>query len=437
MATIDVDKTQERLEQWCSGQGIAFKDSEAEEAYKKRTRRIADVVQLKTPDRVPIMPSFGIFPALDNGFTSEEVFFDPTKAVAAWMKTLADFEPDTFRVRIQGGDAWEALDCKQLLFPGRGISPYSSIQYYEGEYATAEEFYDDFIEDPTGFMLSVHLPRVYGILKPLENLPPLRDGFSYYSALTGILMAFGNPEISGAFEKLAEAGAKMVKWANFAREQSMEVAAMGYPSSFGGGTHAPFDMIGDFIRGTAGIMLDMYRCPDKLKAAMERAVALLIKMGLRAKKSGNPFVSIPLHKGSEGFMSLEQYETFYWPTLKKVMLGLIDEGLIPMPFFEGENTSRLEVIKDIPKGKAVYRFERVDIYKAKEILCNTACFCGNVPSSLLIAGTPEGVKAYIKELIDVVGKDGGLIVDCSSIIDEAKHDNIKAMVEFTKEYGRY
>lgn len=432
-----MDKTQEMLEQWCSVQGIAFKNSGAEEAYKRKTKRIADVVLLKKPDRVPITPSFGMFPALDNGFTCEEVFFDPTKASIAWMKTLADFEPDTFQVRTQAGDAWEALDCRQLLFPGRGVSSNSSMQYVEDEYANAEEFYDAFLEDPTDFMLRVHLPRVYGILKPLKELPPLRDGFSYYTGLPGILMAFGNPEISGAFEKLAKAGAEMMKWADFSREKSTEVMAMGFPRNFGGGTHAPFDMIGDFIRGTRGIMLDMFRCPEKLISAMEKTVPMLIKMGLKAKGSGNPFVSIPLHKGPAGFMSVEQYKTFYWPTLRKVMLGLIDEGLVPMPFFEGDNTSRLEIIKDIPRGKAIYRFESVDIHRAKDILGDTVCFRGNIPVSLLIAGTTEQVKTYIKELIDVVGENGGLIVDCGSVIDEAKHDNIKAMVEFTKEYGRY
>lgn len=432
-----MDKTQEMLEQWCSAEGIAFKNSEAEEAYKRRTRRIADVVQLKTPDRVPITPSFGMFPALDYGFTCEEVFFDPTRASIAWMKTLTDFEPDTFQVRTHAGNAWEAIDCKQFLLPGRGVSPNSGIQYVEGEYVTAEEFYDAFLEDPTDFMLRVHLPRVYGIFKPLNDLPLLREAFSYYTGLPGILMAFGDPEISGAFGKLAKAGAEMIKWSDFARKKSMEVMAMGFPTNFGGGTHAPFDMIGDFIRGTRGIMLDIFRYPEKLISAMERAVPMLIKMGLRAKKSGNPFVSIPLHKGPEGFMSLEQFKTFYWPTLRKVMVGLIDEGLVPMPFFEGENTSRLEIIKDIPKGKAVYRFESVDIHKAKDILGDSVCFRGNIPISLLITGTPEMVKANIKNLIDVIGEDGGLIVDCGSVIDEAKHDNIKAMVEFTKEYGRY
>jgi uroporphyrinogen-III decarboxylase len=117
------------------------------------------------------------------------------------------------------------------------------------------------------------------------------------------------------------------------------------------------------------------------------------------------------------------------------MMGLIDEGLIPMPFFEGNYTSRLEVIKDIPKGKALYKFKKVDIHKTKGILGDTVCFRGNVPITLLCTGTPEQVKAYVKDLIDVFGREGGLWVDSDAIFDKAKHENVKAMVEFTKEYG--
>ena len=90
-----------------------------------------------------------------------------------------------------------------------------------------------------------------------------------------------------------------------------------------------------------------------------------------------------------------------------------------------------------PKGKALYWFEEVDFYKAKEILGDTVCFRGNVPGSLLYAGTLQQVRDYLKELIDVVGKGGGLMVDCAIWFDEAKHENVKAMVDFTKEYGVY
>jgi hypothetical protein len=38
------------------------------------------------------------------------------------------------------------------------------------------------------------------------------------------------------------------------------------------------------------------------------------------------------------------------------MLGIIDAGFVPMPIFEGDYNTRLEIIKDIPKGKAIYWF---------------------------------------------------------------------------------
>jgi hypothetical protein len=47
------------------------------------------------------------------------------------------------------------------------------------------------------------------------------------------------------------------------------------------------------------------------------------------------------------------------------------------------------------------------------------------------------VKDYCKKLIDVVGKRGGFIMDASTNLDDAKPENLKAMFEFTKEYGRY
>ncbi|MDR9756630.1 MAG: uroporphyrinogen decarboxylase family protein [Thermoanaerobacterales bacterium] len=123
--------------------------------------------------------------------------------------------------------------------------------------------------------------------------------------------------------------------------------------------------------------------------------------------------------------------------MKKVMLALIDEGLVPFIYSEGEYTTRLELLADVPKGKVIYHFERVDIYKAKEILGGIACLTGNVPNNLLYTGTPEDVKDYCRELIDVWGKGGGFILDAAAVIDEAKAENIKAMIDFTKEYGVY
>jgi len=432
--------TQETLNKWCSGEGIAFVDKEAEAAYKRRARRVGDVIQLKVPDRVPVAPSFGMFPALDNGFTCEEVMNDYAKATEAWLKTLDDFKPDLFRASSYAFPAavFSALDYRLLKLPGKDLSPKSGFQFVEKEYVKGEEFYDAFIDDPADFMQRVYLPRACGALEPFKMLPSFQTWFGYYLGLVGNVSFFGLPEVAQALEALQKAGAESLKWLTHVREESATIAAKGFPDISGGHSAAPFDVIGDWFRGTHGIMLDIFRCPEKLIKAMERLVPIQIRMGADlSKRMGKPSVLLMLHKGTGGFMSNEQFEEFYWPTLRDVMLGLIDEGLVPMPLFEGDFTSRLEIIKDIPPGKAIYWFETVDIRKAKETLGDRVCFRGNVPGSMLYTGTPEQVKGYVRELIDVVGKGGGLMVDCDIWFDHAKHENVKAMVDYTKEYGVY
>jgi uroporphyrinogen-III decarboxylase len=217
-----------------------------------------------------------------------------------------------------------------------------------------------------------------------------------------------------------------------------EMKGFGYSPIFFVATYSGMDLIGDNFRGTRGIMLDMYQRPEKLLKALDVATKLTVRMATRRAISGNiPVVFIPLHKGAEGLMSLDQFKTFYWPPLKSLINGIIDAGLIPWVYTEGGYTSRLEVIRDIPKGKAIFHFEKADMRKAKEVLGDVACISGNVPLSLLISGTTDDVTAYCKELIETVGKGGGFIMDAAGTIDEAKVENIRAMAEATRTYGTY
>ena len=157
-------------------------------------------------------------------------------------------------------------------------------------------------------------------------------------------------------------------------------------------------------------MLDMYRQPDKLLEACEKILAMTLdRIKVTAPQGVNSRVGIPLHRGSEGFMSIKQFERFYWPTLKRLIQGLADEGWTPCVFFEGDYTSRLEYLLEMPKGRVYAHFDTTDIFKAKEVLNGHVCIVGDMPCSLLQTGTVQDVKDYCKKLIDVVGKDGGYI----------------------------
>ena len=407
--------------------------------YEERTKRVLDAVQLKVPDRVPFMSFFHFFHAKYGGITYEEAMYDYDKLAMAAKKTISDFDLDMYNnpfPLVALGRILKTLDCKFLAWPGGALSPHQSYQFVEREYVTAEE-YDDLLFDPTGFMLRQFLPRVYGALEPLQKIPALPS--IYYTRFLSGTAAFANPQVSGALDALVKAGSEAQKMLAKAKAFADEMTALGFPSQIGGVAYAPYDYIGDFLRGTRGIMLDMYRVPDKLLAAMEKLIPFILQGAMGpARRSGIPFIFMPMHKGLDGFMSLDQFKTFFWPPLRKVILNLMDEGFIPMVLWEGNCTSRLETIKDIPEGKAIYWFEQTDIFKAKEILGETVCIRGNVPASLLCLGSPKDVEAYCKKLIDRVGKGGGFILDGAiGTPDDAKPENVKAMADFTRRYGVY
>jgi hypothetical protein len=440
MMETNTDKTKEKLDLWCSAPDVTFDTPQAEQDYRKRSRRISDAIQLKIPDRVPITPLVTFFPANYAGVTAQDVMYDHDIAYEAFKKVALDFQWDTAMNHLNtlSGPMLEELDYKQLKWPGHGVPANRSYQFVEEEYMKANE-YDIFLNDPSDFMIRTYLPRICGTLAPFQLMPPLTMVFPYY---VGVMMMMAGVVLSGsasAFESIIKAQEKFINLAVSTSIFNGEMQALGFPIMMGGTTLAPFDTLGDSLRGTQGIMLDMYRQPDNLLKALDKLLPTAIQMGIASSATSlSPVVFIPLHKGPMGFMSLEQFKKFYWPTLHKLMLALIEQGLVPMPCFEADYTDRLDIIKDIPAGKAIYWFEKTDIFKAKEVLGDRVCIRGNVPSSIMCTGTPEQVRQYCKKLIDIVGKNGGLIVDGDvGIPDEAKVENVRAMTDFVKEFGVY
>jgi uroporphyrinogen-III decarboxylase len=412
-------------------------NEDAAELYRQRERRINDAIALREPDRVPVMCIFGFFPARFAGITFEDAMYDYDKTMQAWVDAMVEFQPDayedTFPARFLGR-IFERLDYRQMRWPGHGVGSNLSFQYVEDEYMKASE-YDTLLLDRSDFMLRKYWPRIFGALKAFEDLPSFSSIYSYSGFAK--LAVLDTPAMAKALKDLMAAAREAKRMLSGSAAFAEKMMQLGFPPQFGAHVNAPFDIISDFLRGTIGAMLDMYRVPDKLLKALEQIFPMTLQNGLAAKQRGVPRVFIPLHKGIDSFMSPDQFKTFYWPTLKRLILALIDEGLNPFVFWEGDCTSRLELIGDIPKGKAVYMFEATDIFKAKEVLGDIVCIRGNVPISLLMAGTPDDVRAYCKKLIDGVGKGGGFIMDASTNLDDAKPDNLKEMFESTREYGVY
>lgn len=413
-------------------------EKSGEELYEERLKRVQDALALRVPDQVPVAPMVEAFPWNYAGITVEEAMYDRDKAEQAFDKFLADFPPDLAWGPLLAlpGEVFETLGMKLFKWPGHGVGSNRMYQIVEGEYMKADE-YDHFIYDPTEFILTKYVPRIFGALKGLEHIPHIRD--ISYLAWLNVVPAFGMPEVQDALKTLMKAGEQLGSWFEWIGGYTEKMKEWGFPVAYGAFSWAPYDLLGDTLRGTHGVMTDMYRQPDKLHEAMEKILPIAVELGVEGcRATGVPYTWIWLHKAPRGFMSDEQFREFYWPGLRDLIYALVDEGLTPIVWSEGNYTERLKYLDDVPAGKVAYHFEFVDdLAEMEEILGDVACLFGNVPNSMLVSGTPQDVRDYCKQLIDVVGKNGGLIMEAAACVDEAKPENMKAMFEFTREYGVY
>jgi hypothetical protein len=414
-------------------------DNTPEQLYQERMQRVEKAVQLQVPDRVPFFLFSGYLPCRYVGMPLQEAYHDKEKYFAACKKLTLDLAPDLYfgansPVKT-AGTALEALDMKQIRWPGHGIPADSPFQFVEDEYLKADEV-DAFLEDPSDFTVRTYLPRVYGALEPFSMLPPLNWMMMGYIT-TGLAAALTIPAVAEALEALAKAGREAAEWAVGEAALDQELAALGFPILAGSGTFAPMDYVG-IIRGSKGMMLDMYRQPDKLLALIDKLLPSTIDTALAlAAMSGNPRVFMAINRGADGLMSLQQFEKFYWPGFKQVVLAVVDAGLTPVIHFQGSFDTRLEYFTEFPRGKTIGLLDRTDIFRAKEILGDTMCLCGNMPLTLLRAGSEGEIKDYARKLIDVVGKDGGFIMSSNTVLDDADPERVKVWIDFTKEYGVY
>ncbi len=431
-------KREYRLNRFLNPTDIKFVSADAAKAYKIRAQRTVDVFNVKEPDRVPISLPVGHLPLILHGVSTHEAMYNIEKGIEAcnaFNKKYSE-ELDHFAVpMVAPGKALELLDYKLYAWPGHGLSiDAPEYQFVEGEYMKVEE-YDDLVRDPSDYWLRTYLPRIFGSFESFRMISPLTD---ILEIPTGQIMALALPQVQESLQRMIDAGKDLQKRNEISAKLRGFGPAHGFPSTMGLLNVAPFDAIGDTLRGTKGIMMDMFRRPDKLLKAIDVMTELIIYSILH-----NPIIHrsvtviFPLHKGADGWMSEKQFNTFYWPSLKKVMDALINEGIICMMFAEGGYETRLETVKDFPKGTVVWWFDQTDMSKAKKVLGDKFCIQGNVPSSLMVTGSSADVKERCRKLIETCGKGGGYILAAGCVADNPKLENLQAMVAAVKEYGVY
>ena len=374
------------------------------------------------PDRIPIRPFVAEFTAKYAGYTCQEVVHDFEKAFAAARKCAADFDWDAVvgnMVYVWTG-LTQAIGLKYYGVPGIDVPPDTGFQYREPPEEEAfmkPDEYDQLIEDPTGFLFNVWLPRVSADVSPMGEPTSYRNNLSFLKGGMAMLLYF----------------------TAFGKQNELLRSESGTVSAISGILKAPFDIIADKLRGYIGLTMDLFERPDKVLAACEAMMPHLTHVALSgADPDKNVPIGFWMHRGCVPFVSQEHFDKFYWPTLKPIIEEIWANGHQVLFYAEGDWNAHLKSFAELPDGAIVYHVDKGDIFEVHKAIGEKFCISGGIPNYLLGYCTPNEVRSYCKKVIDGVARDGGYIMDASAIIqNDAKVENIKAMTEFTREYGLY
>ncbi len=428
-----LERRKARLDAWQNAP-VQFASPEAEANYKERITRLRKAYDMEHPDRIIADVSMGAaeFALRRKGISGKDMVYNHEKLRGPLLEFHQEFQPDTAVGMLPyPGKVMDMLGYNTYIWGGQKLPDNMVIQAVEGEYMTADE-YKDFAADPTNFWLKKYLPRVMPTLAPLAMLAEF-PRVSENVDIIDMMVPFGLPPFQAMLRTMMEAGDELMRMLAVVGQTGGMIAGAGFPGMGMNIVKTPFDYLGDTLRGTKGILMDMYRHPKDLLAATEAYVPVLINAIVNASDRGNaPAAMYVLHKGADGFMSQAQFEKFYWPTWKQVMMALYEEGIICQLFIEGSYNTRLENLAQMPDKSLVCHFDKTDMRRAKEVLSDKFTIAGNVPASMMSTGTVDEVRAYCDDLVEMYQDAPGYIMAFGCSFEMTTAEKLRAFQDSVK-----
>jgi hypothetical protein len=360
--------------------------------------RVRAAIALEKTDRVPLGPAIDSFAARYAGITQQDWWFDHDQANAALVKTFYDLGPwDASDSFAPGHPLAFALTAPmRVKLPGRDLPPEVPMQFEEAEFMAPED-YDLIIKQGYDAFLHEFFPRL--------GIHP--------------------DEVAPARVAIAKHG----------DEDSRLWSELGVYTLCGSKLRPPYDWF-SYARSLKGFALDLFRRPQQVIEAMDVALSAMLETTRAVMRGADANgVFVPMARGSASFISPRQFERFCFPWIQRIAQALVADGYVPVFHCDSNWTPLLRYFRELPARQCVLQLdEATDILKAKEVLGDHMCLCGNVSSTLLSLGSPEEVEQHCRHLVQVVGEEGGFILGtaCTMPVD-AKPENVKAMTRAVME----
>lgn len=376
--------------------------------------RLKACVALEKVDRPGLLPSYmDRFSGLQMGLTFADIINRPDDAATAMRKMWMRLEGYGDCPYYAGGTDIFFLAIKNLTrikLPGKDLPSDNYWQIWERPTFTREE-YDLLIEKGWNEFVVEMMPRIWELSE--QDLDKYGSIEKYH-------------QVHGV-EALEQYKKDTQLW----NEMGVDV--------FVGASVSSPQMALSCARSLPEYTLDLYEIPEKVESALWAALPDLIASGIAGcKATGIPCVALILERGSGQLYPLPMFERFEWPQLKKMVNEFIAHGITPLLHLDTDWSKNLPYFLEFPKGKVIVSFDSTtDIFNAKKVLGDHVCIMGDVPASVLVAGTPKEVEAYVRKACEEVGKGGGFILGTGcSMPPNATYENVKTMIDTCKSYAK-
>ncbi len=132
------------------------------------------------------------------------------------------------------------------------------------------------------------------------------------------------------------------------------------------------------------------------------------------------------------------FEELAYPSIQYVAEYLSRHGISFGMHMDGNWDKNLPIMADLP-ANTFFQFDGcTDIFRARSVLGDRHVIMGDVNSNMLALAGEAEVEEYCRKLIEKVGAKGRFILSSGcEVPTNARPENLRAIIEIARMYGRY
>ena len=199
-----------------------------------------------------------------------------------------------------------------------------------------------------------------------------------------------------------------------------------------------------YLRGMENFMVDMVEDPDFACALLDQITEIRIGMAEKYAKSGIDILMLGDDVSTQlnMMMNPEEWRNMLKPRLASVIQAAKNNKPDILIFYHGDGNLQ-KIIPDLVEiGVDILnpvQPECMNPDEIKKLYGSSLSFWGTLGTQTTLPyGTPEEVKKTCIRMIETVGKDGGLLLAPTHMIEpDVPWQNIQAFLDAVNEYGKY